>query len=486
MTEILKLPINNVYAKGDYTVTMYLGSEKAPVKLLLDTGSSTLVVKADSYQPENDKNLVASAIAQEVTYGIGGWSGPVIYSNINVHEHCPSSHSANNLATKPSVTLNHTPVALVSSTKQQQTFAEGDGILGLAYHHLNKGFNLTGYFTEHNISPAITYPWPFSPPDAEINNTASTTDKNLAPSSDDLKAFKHFLWQYPEHDITPYFTELAEHKLVANKFAFYSKRSSVYVNEQHKALNVANASKAQLAPLSQLPENQGFLIMGGGEEQTDLYQGDFQNVKVAHDVYYNVTLDSVQVADNAAIAAAPLEQSRLKSYFTNAIIDTGAAAIVLTAEIYQQVINDLVAVEPSFAALLSPFKDYNAQYTGIDASLIELEKWPTLYFTFIAEAKSDINNEADTGAGESSTNTSTNDHNNNSSNEKPLIKLACTPETYWQLNTPSYGKACFKLLSQLPQWPNQSIIGLPLLNNYYVVFDRSEDKTGVIKFALQQ
>jgi hypothetical protein len=32
------------------------------------------------------------------------------------------------------------------------------------------------------------------------------------------------------------------------------------------------------------------------------------------------------------------------------------------------------------------------------------------------------------------------------------------------------------------QGPNQSILGLPLLNNYYTVFDRSAG-TGVIRFA---
>jgi len=29
----------------------------------------------------------------------------------------------------------------------------------------------------------------------------------------------------------------------------------------------------------------------------------------------------------------------------------------------------------------------------------------------------------------------------------------------------------------------QSILGLPLFNNYYTVFDRSVDKSGVIRFA---
>jgi hypothetical protein len=30
---------------------------------------------------------------------------------------------------------------------------------------------------------------------------------------------------------------------------------------------------------------------------------------------------------------------------------------------------------------------------------------------------------------------------------------------------------------------NQSILGLPLMNNYYCVFDRSQDSYGIIRFA---
>ena len=46
MTTLLRMPITNVFGQGDYSVTLHLGSEKSPVNLLLDTGSSTLVVKA--------------------------------------------------------------------------------------------------------------------------------------------------------------------------------------------------------------------------------------------------------------------------------------------------------------------------------------------------------------------------------------------------------------------------------------------------------
>ena len=200
--------------------------------------------------------------------------------------------------------------------------------------------------------------------------------------------------------------------------------------------------------------------MGGGEEQTDLYQGEFQSIKVEHDVYYNVDLESVQVGTSKPVIAEPLDQKHLKSYFTNAIIDTGAGGIVLTAEIYQQVINDLIAYNANFAKCLVPFKEMSAQLVGIDIDELKLEQWPTIYFNFVSEPAT-------------------------ATTAERVVQLTCTPETYWQVNTPNYNKTCFRILSQLPQWPNQSIIGLPLLNNYYVIFDRSVHKTGVIKFAEQ-
>ena len=443
MTTLLRIPITNVFGQGDYSATLHLGSEKSPVNLLLDTGSSTLVVKSSAYPANLDKKLTASSAVQEVNYGVGGWNGPVIYTSINIHEHCHESEHPQNIAKSPSMRLTNAPVAVVHSTKQSKTFGDADGILGLAYHHLNKSFDFSDYFTEHNITPALSYPWPFSD---EI--------------SEDLASFKKLMWKYPEHDVTPYFTLLAEQQLSANKFAFYSKRSAIHINEN----NSSNSSKANKTPADELakdPLNQGLLILGGGEDQSDLYQGEFQSIKVEHDVYYNVDLKSVQVGTNAPITAAPLAAKHLKGYFTNAIIDTGAGALVLTAEIYQQVINDLIAYNANFGQCLAPFKEMSAQLTGIDVSEVDLAQWPTLYFTFVSKTSTE-----------------------NSAEE--TVQLSCTPETYWQINTPNYGKACFRLLSQLPQWPNQSIIGLPLLNNYYVVFDRSQDKTGVVKFAKQK
>lgn len=450
MSSMLKLPITNVYAKGDYCATIHIGSEKSPVNLIIDSGSSTLVVKGENYQANEDKHLIPTTIAQEVNYGVGGWNGPVIHSSINIYgdrflEDSTKEDGAKRVRVNRdslSITLKNATIALVSSKTQYATFGKADGILGLAYHHLNKGFNLSEYIQEQKIAPAHTYPWPFA---------KNSPDSSSEVNSENLTQFKRFLWQYPEHDITPYLTELALHNLSTNKFSFYSKRSAIHIDKK-------NTVQSSCETLKLDPLNQGWLIFGGGEEQTELYQGDFTQIKVEHDVYYNVELTAIQVGNTPPVVAAPLDKKHLKSYLTNAIIDTGAGGIVLTAEIYQQVISNLIAVNSNFAALLEPFKELSAQEVGINANELNLTLWPDITFTFV----SDIVN-----------------------GQKKTVQLTCTPQTYWQLNTPSFGKACFRFLSQLPQWPNQSIIGLPLLNNYYVIFDRSVHKAGVVKFAKQ-
>jgi hypothetical protein len=81
---------------------------------------------------------------------------------------------------------------------------------------------------------------------------------------------------------------------------------------------------------------------------------------------------------------------------------------------------------------------------------LDLTKWPNITFTLAGENGEDI-------------------------------RLTCAPQTYWQSDSPSAGRAVFQILpgGKLPQ----SILGLPLMNNYYVVFDRSLDAHGVIRFA---
>lgn len=72
------MPTTNVYAKGGFTVSIKLGSGLDYANLVLDTGSSTLVVSQQAYQSNIDHCLQATSLAQSVSYGIGGWYGPVV------------------------------------------------------------------------------------------------------------------------------------------------------------------------------------------------------------------------------------------------------------------------------------------------------------------------------------------------------------------------------------------------------------------------
>lgn len=459
-TSAAVLPLTNVYSKGDYTAELMLGSEQNPVNLILDTGSSTLVVSPKAYQTQTDKKLQTTSFVQEVSYGIGGWAGPVVETSVAIQPLSAQAfdktclpeqpeHDDNKQAEK-AVVLENVNVAIAQVMKAD-TFADADGILGLAYYHLNKGFDLTNYLSrtqcqkeaETSVEAAstkkATFPWLFSQASSTVSVTPST-----------LKQFKHFLWQQPESDLTPYFTQLSSQGLEANKFAFYSHRSNVY----HPSPDCS------LEQLKTEPLNQGYLVLGGGEEQRQFYHGDFQSIPVCHDVYYNVELISVQLSGREAIKAKPLATKDVNAYFTNAIVDTGASLLVLTDDLFAALVQQLSSYSAKFADLLMPFKTIDGQKSGIDANLIDLKQWPTLYFTFRGLSE-----------------------NSGSAAVEKTVTLACEPENYWQINAPEYGKACFKLLSQLPNWPNQSIIGLPLLNNYFVVFDRSAAEQGVIKFA---
>jgi hypothetical protein len=62
------------------------------------------------------------------------------------------------------------------------------------------------------------------------------------------------------------------------------------------------------------------------------------------------------------------------------------------------------------------------------------------------------------------------------------VTLTVSPETYWQVDFPAAGQATFKIRGPLAA-AGQSNLGLPLLNNYYTIFDRSDGAQGVVRFA---
>jgi hypothetical protein len=135
---------------------------------------------------------------------------------------------------------------------------------------------------------------------------------------------------------------------------------------------------------------------------------------------------------------------------SNSIVDSGTNALVLANDVFSAIMNSLKNLNPQFLQLAE--KALQSR-NGIPSSQLQLADWPAITFILAGENGEDI-------------------------------PLTCTPETYWQLDAPGKGHAVFQIAGGggLPQ----SILGLPLMNNYYTVFDRSVDPNGVIRFAAIQ
>ena len=404
MPAILRLPITNVYANGDFTVSVSIGSEAIKLQLILDTGSSTLALHSSRYQPQLDTHLQPTTLVQEVIYGIGGWAGPVTQTSMQLHGDV-------------SLTLPQNFVAL--ATRGEPPLAKADGILGLAYKRLNQATDISEFLAHQQPALSASLPWPFR-----------------HCGVDSLKQIAAILQDYPKHNLPPWFSNIEQHGVVANIFAFYCRRSSIH-------------RTAQQTHTSQDPLNQGWFILGGGVEQHDLYDGDFQNIRVWHDVYYNVQLTAIQVGDLAPIPCPP--GNGVDS--ANGFFDTGSSVILLPDTTYQSLLQHLVQFNPLLQTVLQQLPAFTGVEQGLDATLINLVDWPVLYFYFAS------------GNGDT-------------------VKLACPPHDYWQMNAPEFGLSSFKIIAQLPHFANQSIIGLPLLCNYFTVFDRAAHQTGVIRCAV--
>lgn len=399
---IARIPITNIYGGGDYTAALSVGSTGVACNVILDTGSSTIAVQTTSYQPTQDTDLQPTVYAQEVMYGTGGWAGPLVLTDLSIG-------TGSSL-----VSLNGAYLA-IADDQLPNNFGNADGILGLAYKGLNQAYDMSTYLQEQGISPAVTYPWPFP-----IQNSTTA-----------LQQLQTILQQLRVDDIPPYFDQVESQGITANKFAFYTLRSF--------------PSAALSNPASD-PLNQGFFILGGGEEQTDLYTGTFQDVDVQDDMYYNVTLNSIQVGTAAPVAVAALPTRFKQTAITNAIVDSGTNSLFLTSAAYQSVLKGLNAINPQFGQLI---QKANSSQNGVAKSQLNLSQWPTISFTLVGDSGQDVT-------------------------------LSVSPQTYWQVDCPSAGQALFGITSgNLPQ----SILGLPLMNNYFCVFDRSTDPYGVIRFA---
>jgi hypothetical protein len=408
----LRLPTSLAYSRGGYSAPLALGSEGTSVNVLLDTGSSSLAIAGQRYTPARDTSLAATAYAQQITYGQGRLAGPVVRAMVGVGDKDQRRG-----------------VDAVAFTcvegEAPYFFRDADGILGLAYKHLNSAHDLTTLLQTEGHDPALTWPWPYAGLDAEQQS-----------------AFTKQLEQQPRLELQPLFSALEAHDVFADVFALQVFRAVAHVLD-----DAATAAQLHGDPL-----NRGTLVLGGGEECQDLYDGAFADLRVVHDIYYNVNLLSVQVGDQTPIPAPALDPRYADTAASNAIIDTGSSFVMLEASLYDAVIEGFRTHDARLPELVTQFSDALANGHGLPNSTIRTADWPALHLRFEAP-----------GSGETC--------------------LRCEPDHYWQRNGYYANQSVFLLMRQTPNWPNQSVLGLPLLCDRYCVFDRRDDGTGRIRFA---
>ncbi|MGG1948286.1 pepsin-like aspartic protease [Trinickia sp. NRRL B-1857] len=268
-------------------------------------------------------------------------------------------------------------------------FREADGILGLAYQPLDDAYLL----------PENTWPEKYSQAQVERGGRSS---------------------------VIPCLMQLANEGVLQEKMAFLTRRSFVKTG--------ADPSKD--------PMNQGFLILGGGEEATDLYTGTFQIAAVLADAWYSTNLLSVSVGGKQFPVPARPQQGMP----SNSIVDSGTNTLVLGPAILNRIVASL---QPEHRDVLTAA--LRGQATPTNA--LDLANWPTLSFTLQGVS-----------GGQD-------------------VTLDVPPQNYWQVDAPRVGEAILAISPA--QQDGGAILGLPLMNGYFTIFDATAG-LGVIKFATRK
>jgi hypothetical protein len=377
MATVVRIPITNVYADGDYTGVIIVGAAKKPMNVLLDTGSSALALDGTKYTPDFANGDQSTNLAQTDSYGDqSSWTGAVIKSTLTVGSGTASA----------TLTGGNVAVAYQASTDPSM-FGKTDGILGLAYAPLDDAFQMPQDTSKHHFT------------------------------SDEVRTGT-------KSDLVPYLTQLAGAGVTSDKISFYTRRSFVQVG-------AGDAND---------PLNKGWMIVGGGEESTDLYTGTFQSVKVLSDQWYCTNLKAVIVGSAAPIAARIHGPQGMPS---NSIIDSGTNSLNLAPQLLTAILSKFPAAQKT---LLS-----NAIHRGqlVPTAELNLAAWPTITFVLQGDAGD--------------------------------VKLDVPPSNYWQVNTQQAGSAAAAIT---PGQAGLAILGLPLMNGYFTIFDGEADGgKGVVKFA---
>jgi Eukaryotic aspartyl protease len=224
--------------------------------------------------------------------------------------------------------------------------------------------------------------------------------------------------------IEPYLTQLAGTGVISDKISFLTHRS---------VANVGSGGKND-------PLNMGWMVVGGGEESRDLYTGTFQTVKVLSDDWYSTNLKAVIVGNQSPIAARIAPAKNMSS---NSIIDSGTSSLDLSPQMLRAVISKFTTAQQEL--LHTAILDQKL----VSTKALNLAEWPVV--TFILEG--------DSGD----------------------VSLQVAPSAYWQFNAQEVGAAAAAITKGDP---GLAILGLPLMNGYFTIFDGEADGgKGVVKFA---
>jgi hypothetical protein len=278
----------------------------------------------------------------------------------------------------------------VAYTASSDMFDSADGILGLAYAPLDDAFTM----------PADTW-----------KNKYTSTQVRSGKQS----------------DLVPYLTQLTNAGVTSDIISFLTRRSFIHVGG-----GGAND-----------PLNQGWMIVGGGVESTDLYTGSFQNVKVVSDEWYSTNLKAVIVGSADPIAARLQGPKGMPS---NSIVDSGTNSLNISPPMLKAIVSKFSTSQQALLNKAIP----NGELVSV--ADLDLASWPNL--TFVLEG-------------------STWD-----------VSLTVAPSDYWQVNTQEVGSAAVAITEGSV---GLAILGLPLMNGYFTIFDGEADSgRGVIRFATKK
>lgn len=379
MPRVARIPITNVHADGAYTGRILVGARRRPMNVLLDSGSAVFALDGRKYRPDRAAGDRTTRFAQYMSYSDGS------YWSGGVIKTAVSVGRSGRLITADTINV------ALAAEQTKDMFGRTDGILGLAYAPLDEAWEMP-------------------------KDTTAT-----AYSSSRIRQGRYT-------QITPYLRHLDQLGVVSDIFAFYTLRSCIHRGGKQPADD---------------PLNQGWMVLGGGEQCREFYSGRFQTAKVLAEQWYNTNLTAIIVGNTTPLAVHQLPPA---GYPSNSIVDSGTTSIDLGPLLLKAVISRFKPAQQALLAAALARK----KHPCVAMDDLDLRKWPDLTFILQGLQKTDV-------------------------------VLTVRPQDYWQVNAPKPGLAQLALTQGEPGF---AILGLPLMNGYFTIFDGEADNDrGVVKFA---